>query len=301
MNEEQCYLCSGKTEVLYNFRPGKKVPFKLLKCRDCRFLRIDPIPDQATIDKLYKGQVMSDTLLDKEVFSSSFLTSLKKNFIIKPLLSKFRKHFGNSGRPNLLDIGCSTGWITNVSREEGFDVTGLEANTHAAEYGKQKYGLNIVEGYLEDLETEKQYDAVTMFHVLEHITDPLKMLVRIHGLLNDNGKLLIVVPNSKSLGVGLFKRNYNWNIPHHISFFSPDTVKDILSRAGFKVLGVEHLISPPLLFYSYNKLMRQRKRKGKVFLLIRNRIMANILFFPLSLIGKLSGQGEVIAVYGEKI
>jgi len=301
MIKEQCYICKGKTEVLYEFNTRKNDLYNLLVCQDCCFLRINPIPDQNIIDGLYKNRSMPESKLEKEVFSSSFLTSLKKYVLIKPQLKKLRQFVNRAGNPKLLDIGCSTGWITDVSREAGFDATGLEANAHVAEYGRNKYGLDIIEGYIEDLETDLKFDAVTMFHVLEHIADPRNMLNQVKGLLNKNGKLLIVVPNSESLGAGIFKKNYNWNIPHHISFFSPDTIREILTQSGFRVIGVEHLISPPLLTYSYNKLMSRREREGKYSLKMRNWIISNALFLPLSLFGKLSGRGEVIAVYGEKV
>ena len=300
MKEESCYLCSAKTEVLYKFRKNKHL-YSLLMCKDCGFLRINPVPDQKIIDGLYKDQVIPKAKLEKEVFSSTFLTYLKKKLIIRPLINNLRHYIDFNGIPKLLDIGCSTGWITNVSKVEGFDASGLEANTHTAEYGRKKYGIEIIDGYIEDLKTDAKYDAVTMFHVLEHIADPQKMLVQVHELLNDRGKLLIVVPNAGSLGVELFKKNYNWNIPHHISFFSPNTIKDIFSQSGFRILDLKHLISPPLLFYSYNKLMRLRKRKGQFSLIIKNQMILNTLFLPLSLIGMLSGKGEVIAVYGEKV
>jgi len=301
MIQEPCYICNGKTEILYEFHTKKQVKYKLLVCRDCSFLRINPIPDQKTIDGLYKNQHMPKAQLDKEVFSSQFLTSVKKNILIKPLLQKLRTYIGNRDVPILLDIGCSTGWITNVSRDVGFDVAGLEANAYAAEYGRNKYGIEIIEGYIEDLETDIKYDAITMFHVLEHIADPGNMLKQIHGLLKDNGKLLIVIPNSASLGVSIFKRNYNWNIPHHISFFTPNTISDLLTQSGFRVLEVKHLISPPLLMYSYNRFMNKRKREGKYSFKIKSWIILNALFLPLSLTAKLMGKGEVIAVYGEKI
>lgn len=301
MNQKQCYLCKGKTEVLYNFNRRKKGSYKLLKCRSCSFLRINPIPDQGIIDNLYKSRPLPKDQLENEVFSSRFLTLIKKKILIEPLLKKIKNFFDNTDNTSLLDIGCSTGWITNVAKDIGFKVTGLEANPYVAEYGRTKYGIDVIEGYIEDLDSDQKYSAVTMFHVLEHIADPSKMLERINLLLDEKGKLLIVVPNSKSLGTGIFKRCYNWNVPHHISFFSPETIKDILVQSGFRVLSIDHLISPPLLLYSFNKYMNKRKREGKFSFKIKNRTIANAIFVPISFIGKMFGRGEVIAVYGEKV
>lgn len=301
MNNKQCYLCKGKTEVLYNFNRRKKGSYKLLKCQSCSFLRINPIPDQSILDKLYKNQAMPKAQLENEVFSSSFLTLIKKKILIEPLLAKLNNFFDTTDNTTLLDIGCSTGWITSVAGEIGFKVKGIEANSHVAEYARTKYGIDVIEGYIEELDTKQKYNAFTMFHVLEHIADPRKMLTQINSLLEEKGKLLIVVPNSKSLGVSIFKRNYNWNIPHHISFFNPITIKEILDQSGFRILGVDQLNSPPLMLYSFNKYMKKRKREGKFSFKINNWIISNALFVPLSFIGKILGRGEVIAVYGEKV
>jgi len=301
MKREQCYLCKGNTKILYNFDTAKMGEYMLLKCINCHFLRISPTPDQKIIDDLYTNKSMPEKQLDNEVFSSSFLTLIKKNILIKPLINRLYKIIGKTDSPKLLDIGCSTGWITSLSKESGFEVTGLEANSYVANYGRKKYAIKIIEGFIEDLNTDEKFDAVTMFHVLEHIADPRKMLSQVHGLLDERGKLLVVIPNAGSLGVNIFKRSYNWNISHHISFFSPDTIQDILKQSGFRILKIVHLTSPPLMLYSYNRYMRNRRRDGKISFRIHNWIAANALFAPLSFIGKLLSRGEVIAVYGEKI
>lgn len=301
MKNENCYLCNGNTGILYYFPKGKTGIYHLLRCTECGFIRISPVPEQKIINNLYAKNGMSEKQMENEVFSSPFLTSIKKSLIIKPLINRLHKEFPKINSPTLLDIGCSTGWITSVSKETGFEVTGLEANPYVANYGRKKYGIEILEGFIEDLNTEKCYYAVTMFHVLEHLADPLKMLGQIYTLLNERGKLLAVVPNAGSLGVKIFRKNYNWNVPHHISFFSPETIDRILKDSGFRIFKIEHLISPPILLYSFNRFMRSRKKNGKLSFVIKNRVLGNAVFFPFSLTGKIINKGEVIAVFAEKV
>ena len=289
-----------KIEVIeYEFPDTKAGSYNMLKCRSCGFLRIDPVPSQKVLNSLYMENNFSGKQLEHEVFSSPFLTSLKKNIVVKPLINRLKNYFKDIENPTLLDIGCSTGWITSNSRDAGFNVLGLEANRTAAEFGRNKYGLEILEGYIEDLDLNMKFNSVTMFHVLEHLTDPIVTLKKVNNHLKDNGKILIVVPNADSLGVKIFGRNYNWNIPDHISFFSPVTVSDMLNKAGFRVLSISHLTSPPLLFYSFHEYMDKRNREGRSSLKISNPILANLLFMPLALLGKIAGRGEVIAVYAE--
>jgi len=296
---DSCYLCNNTTEIEYEFPDTKAGSYNMLKCRNCGFLRIDPVPSQKVLNSLYVENRFSDKRLEYEVFSSPLLTSLKKNIVVKPLINKLRSQFRDKVNPTLLDIGCSTGWITSCSRDAGFNVLGLEANRTAAEFGRDKYGLEILEGYIEDLDLNMKFDSVTMFHILEHLTDPVVTLKMVNKHLRENGKILIVVPNAASLGVRIFGRNYNWNIPDHISFFSPVTVSDLLNKAGFRVLSISHLTSPPLLFYSFHKYMDKRSEEGRRSLKFSNPFVANLLFMPLAMLGKLTGYGEVIAVYAE--
>ncbi|MGI9534622.1 MAG: class I SAM-dependent methyltransferase, partial [Thermodesulfobacteriota bacterium] len=234
----------------------------MVECEICGFLRIDPIPDQDIINSLYTENSVSEQRLEYEVFSSPFLTTLKKNIIIKPLLYKLKNRLKDIKNPTLLDIGCATGWITSNSKDAGFDVLGLEANPVIAKYGRDKYGIEIFEGFIEDLDINMKFNAITMFHILEHLTDPLQILKKVSSHLTDNGKLLIVIPNADSLGVGIFGQFYNWNIPDHISFFSPATISELMEISGFRVLGISHLTSPPMLIYSFNKCMDHRKKNG---------------------------------------
>jgi len=292
-----CYLCDGAVEPIHNISQNKDEVFKIVECKKCGLLRLSPLPDKLTIEQIYTRN-SSQKKLEFEVFSSKHLTSLKKNLIIEPLLKKLKSRYNQNNNPRLLDIGCSTGWITSVARDLGFDVIGLEVNPHFAQFGREKYGLNIIESYIEEFSSDKKFNSATMFHVLEHLPDPLQVLKKVGELLDDKGNLLVVVPNAKSIGVSIFKEHYNWNAPDHISFFSPDSIKLILNKAGFKVININNLTSPPLLLYSFNNLM---KYYDKSKLIIKNPFLGNFLFTPLSILGKLINRGEVIAIYAVKV
>ena len=296
----ECYLCKRDTAVLHSFNKAKSGAYDLLECSECGFLRIDPLPETITINNLYSDIVESESKLEYEVFSSKLLTGLKKTFIIKPQLNRLRKSFNQSDMPRLLDVGCSTGWITSISRDMGFDVLGIEANEKRASFGREKYKIDIIEGYIEDIDFNEKFDAVTMFHLFEHLKDPAVILKKINSLLTADGKVLIVVPNSKSLGVRIFGRNYNWNVPDHISFFSPQTITAILQSEGFDVLNISHLISPPILIYSFNSMMRSRKKSGRFSFRISNPVVGNAIFVPVGYMGKLLRRGEVISVLAQK-
>jgi len=207
--EDSCYLCGSNIELLHSLPKSNNEPFKIVRCKNCGLQRLSPLPDKLTIEHIYT-QNTSEKYLEFEVFSSRYLTLLKRLLIIEPLLKRLKKLQGGGGKPSLLDIGCSTGWITSVARNLEFDVTGLEVNSHFAQFGREKYNLNIIESYVEEFCSDEKYNFISMFHVLEHIPDPIQVLNKIRALLYYGGNLLIVVPDSKSLGVSIYKEHYNW-------------------------------------------------------------------------------------------
>jgi len=85
------------------------------------------LPGKLTIEQIYKNN-SSEKNLEFEVFSSKYLTLLKRFLIIEPLLKSLRNLYDRDEKPSLLDIGCSTGWITTVARDLGFEVVGLEVD-----------------------------------------------------------------------------------------------------------------------------------------------------------------------------
>lgn len=295
-----CYLCGSKTSLLYNFVSKKGKTRSILECQNCDLLRIFPIPNKNNLKAIYSKEFKYDVIKQSEVFRSKILEKLKEKLIVRPLLKDLAISFKENSNPTLLDIGCSTGWITSIANDVGFNAKGLEANPNAAAIAREKFGLDVYEGFVEDLDIEQRFDAVVMFHVLEHFVDPIATLEKVKSILKENGKLLIVVPNAKSIGTKIFKENYNWNIKHHITFFSEKSLEMTLQKSGFKKQKAVDLYSTPMLVTSFNKMMKRRKRNAWLSFKLKNKIFANLLMLPISVIGKIIGKGEVLAVYASK-
>lgn len=295
-----CYLCGSKTSLLYNFVSKKGKTRSILECQNCDLLRIFPIPNKNNLKAIYSKEFKYDVIKQSEVFRSKILEKLKEKLIVRPLLKDLAISFKENSNPTLLDIGCSTGWITSIANDVGFNAKGLEANPNAAAIAREKFGLDVYEGFVEDLDIEQRFDAVVMFHVLEHFVDPIATLEKVKSILKENGKLLIVVPNAKSIGTKIFKENYNWNIKHHITFFSEKSLEMTLQKSGFKKQKAVDLYSTPMLVTSFNKMMKRRKRNAWLSFKLKNKIFANLLMLPIGIIGKIIGRGEVMAVYASK-
>lgn len=144
--------------------------------------------------------------------------------------------WNGSRRPRLLDVGCGFGGFVALMRERGWDAEGVDPSPSVVEAATRK-GRIVRLGTVEELPIGSDpYDAVTMFYVLEHVSDPMGALQKVFDLLVPGGTLLIRVPHTTpivrllapaGLGGGLY------DPPYHLYDFSPAVLREMLRRAGF--------------------------------------------------------------------
>lgn len=146
------------------------------------------------------------------------------------------------GGLRLLDIGCGAGTFLKAAREAGFDAYGLESSEEAAAIASGEVPGRVWKGDEALLEERgERFDAVTLFHALEHMPDPFRYLKAVRRLLNDGGALFVQVPNSRSLQARIFgPRWYGLDCPRHLYNYSEFSALHLLGRAGFRIRRVRH-------------------------------------------------------------
>lgn len=155
----------------------------------------------------------------------------------------------SGGRGNLLDVGCAEGLFMELAREDGWDVTGTEFSPFAVKYCKEQLGLRVFLGELPDIGfPDKAFDSVTMWHVLEHTTDPVAILKEIRRVLKDDGRFLMAIPNANNFFSQCLYRAVKGRRMHlfnpedrelHFYHFTPETIALALEKTGFKVLKIQ--------------------------------------------------------------
>lgn len=150
------------------------------------------------------------------------------------------KIFKKSG--NLLEIGCSVGYLLEVAKEEGYNISGVELNQAAVEYANNMLGGGIVvknKTLHEASFDDESFDIVVMNHVLEHILDITEFLNEVHRVLKTDGIFVISVPNFGSLIARTQKAKwYGLATNQHIWQFTPKTLSNVLETRGFRVVRV---------------------------------------------------------------
>jgi SAM-dependent methyltransferase len=130
----------------------------------------------------------------------------------------------------VLDVGAGGGELVFVLRHFGFDARGIEPEEAYAEHARTRLGLPIATGFAQDLDFHPgSFDAITLFHVLEHVEDPVGFLARLRGWLSERGRLVAEVPNVESRVIAPGQRFHY----AHLYNFNPRTLEWTGRLAGF--------------------------------------------------------------------
>jgi SAM-dependent methyltransferase len=275
--------------VNYKYSAGNN-PSRIYSCNTCTLMFLSPVVLAELDDR------RMDAVDDAELFNNPLLKRLYESFIVKKEIRKVRKKLGN-GPLSLLDIGCGTGWTTSIWKKEGFDVTGVEPSQQRGEYAKEKYGIRIISGYVENVPVGEKFDVIVIRHVLEHFESPFPVLQNIRNLLKKNGLLVVIVPNLRCIGRYLFNTNWTWVLPWHCNFFNPRSLRNIISLSGFTVLNSYQTPSP--LWYPESFL----RAFSRFNLITKAYNKLSILFFvpfvPVIAMGYFTGFSENLTIMAE--
>lgn len=142
----------------------------------------------------------------------------------------------------LLDIGCGKGRFLSAARDAGWEVLGVEFAPASAQAARATYQIEVTVGDFLELPLDGGFDALTMWHVLEHLPDPFAAVARAAELLRPGGRLVVSVPNIESLQARLGgERWFHLDLPRHLLHFSPRSLGTLVERTGLRVERIGHL------------------------------------------------------------
>jgi 2-polyprenyl-3-methyl-5-hydroxy-6-metoxy-1,4-benzoquinol methylase len=195
--------------------------FTICKCKKCEFLFTNPRPNKANIGRYYESEDYISHQ-DKASNLTNILYKMVRNFTLGQKVQYINKHVPKKGR--LLDFGCGTGHFLKRAEEDGWETVGFEPSKVAANIAKTKNKLTIY-NELVDLEGEKKFDAISLFHVLEHIHDLNSTMETLSSKLKKRGVFFIAVPNIDSFDAKEYKEGWAaWDVPRHLYHFSQETM-----------------------------------------------------------------------------
>lgn len=152
------------------------------KCVECGYIFDNPRPDWNEITEFYAKETQYDEWLAEEKARDA-LWKRRLKLILRDV---------STGK--MLDVGAGIGQFLYYAKQN-FEVAGTEISPVAVRIAKDKYGIELNQGTLEDVPESAKYDVITMFHVLEHVPFPRSTLMECFKRLNPGGVLVLAVPN----------------------------------------------------------------------------------------------------------
>jgi 2-polyprenyl-3-methyl-5-hydroxy-6-metoxy-1,4-benzoquinol methylase len=143
---------------------------------------------------------------------------------------------------DLLDVGCGNGTLPGLLKQRGFRPVGVDFSEEAARVAQTEHGVRVVVGSLEQARfPSESFDIVTLFHVMEHVSDPRGVLGEVARVLRSNGVVVLQVPNIDSWQFkALGAKWYGLDIPRHVIDYSTQSILKLLDDSGFAVRRIKH-------------------------------------------------------------
>ena len=225
MKENQhCKICSSDQTQIITL--GK---VKLIKCMDCEVYFLKHPPSDEKLISYYRNKYSLTT--------SSLSTEKRRIFRIPEqikLISEIMQFFKPPA--SILEIGCDKGFFLDEARHFGYNVTGVELSKDARYYCKN-IGIKVYKNFDQ---INKKYDIIVLWHSLEHITKPIKLMSTLKEFMTDNAKIFIRVPAFDCLWRKIFKQKWVWFQPNnHYFHYTQKSLRKLLEISGFKALKIE--------------------------------------------------------------
>ncbi|QCK13638.1 methyltransferase domain-containing protein [Mangrovivirga cuniculi] len=243
--------------------------FQLVECRDCGFRFTSPRPADEHLGEYYK----SDTYISHSDTDEGLTNKVYKrvrDFSLKIKYNLVRK-YSKDKNGNLLDVGAGTGYFVNFCNRNGMQAEGFEPDSDARNVAKTTHGITLIDNWEK---INKNFDVITMWHVLEHVPDLKNQFERLKAILKLNGILIIAVPNRESFDEKYYKSDWAaYDVPRHLYHFRKNDLIKLASDFNIKFVD-----DKPMWFDApYVSILSEKHKKsymatikGSIFGMISN-------------------------------
>lgn len=203
-------------------------PFHLSRCNNCGFVFTNPQPEKEKLGSYYlSDDYISHSGKAKSLIGSLYLFLRKRSLEWK--LSLLPKSKGK-----ILDYGCGTGEFLKTCQHAGWNISGVEPS-HVARQKAEALTHKKIEEEL--TEFNQEYDSITLWHVLEHVTDLNQTITQLCTVLKKDGQMFLAVPNHLSYDAEFYKQHWaGYDVPRHLWHFSQSTMQQALKKNGLTIV-----------------------------------------------------------------
>lgn len=214
--------------------------FPIIECDNCTLRLTQDVPNQESIGPYYR----SEDYISHTNTSKGFINRLYQWVRRRTIQNKIKLVRNETGLPlgSILDIGSGTGTFVHALLQAGWQAEGLEPDPDARNMANKLYGVELkgTEVFMDI--GKSSYDAITLWHVLEHVHDLGIYMQQLGNILKPGGRILIAVPNYTSKDAGIYKEFWAaYDVPRHLYHFSPRSMEELIRRQDLKLLGMKRM------------------------------------------------------------
>lgn len=232
--------------------------FDIWECAACTLRFTQAVPDKEEIGRYYQSEnYISHSDTDKGLINQLYHRVRKHTLQQKKELVQKNTRL-RSG--SILDVGCGTGAFLHTMKAAGWACTGIEPDQTAREKAFELYGLAPQAPEMLFSLAPGGFDAITLWHVLEHVHDLHGYMEQLKILLAAEGRLFIAVPNYTAADAHLYGAYWAaYDVPRHLYHFSPQAMKQLLSQHDFALESIR-----PMWYDSiYVSMLSEQYKTGK--------------------------------------
>jgi len=227
--------------------PGVPI-YRIVRCEQCGLVFVSPRPTEEEIARLYDDAYFTSGSYPGNIHGGG--TAGHVGALATPRLRRRAREehqktlrqiealWQGQGKrdsaPRLLDVGCGAGYLLDAGRALGWEVQGVELSPFAADQAREEQGLPVFQGELAEASfPSESFDLIVMRELLEHVADPLALLLEARRIVRGDGLLFVQVPNDlEGMRMRLFRQVW-WLIPPlHLYYFQRETLQSLLPVAG---------------------------------------------------------------------
>ncbi len=231
--------------------------FEIWECTTCTLRFTQKVPHEQAIGAYYKSENYISHSNTKKGLVNGLYHWVRKRTLVKK--RKLVQAFTGLKKGSLLDIGSGTGAFLAEMQQNEWTVTGLEPDAGAREVAKKSYGLTLDTSPALFSLPPQQFDAITLWHVLEHVHALSAYMTQLKKILKDKGKIFIAVPNYTSSDAVIYQQYWAaYDVPRHLYHFSPTAMQQLVEKQGMKIQAYK-----PMWYDSFYVALLSSKYKNK--------------------------------------
>jgi 2-polyprenyl-3-methyl-5-hydroxy-6-metoxy-1,4-benzoquinol methylase len=256
----QCPVC-GSTAIdplltVTDYSVSKE-QFVIWQCRNCSLRFTQDVPDEQSIGPFYQSpDYISHTNTNKGLLNKLYQSV--RNYTLNQKAKLIIDYTQKQGR--ILDIGAGIGAFLHTMKQKGWEGFGIEPDRGAREHAKNLFDLQLNDTDSLTTLPANSFDAITLWHVLEHVHQLHPYIERLKELLKPDGKIFIAVPNYQSFDAGKYRLYWAaYDVPRHLYHFTPKAIETAMQLHGLTVIDKK-----PMWFDSfYISLLSSKYKNGK--------------------------------------